>query len=120
MTAVEHDKFQQKRTMVIWSEEQEFDHHRQMRIARFLLSLAQVANDLAKLRNTFMLNYGYHNSPPNMTYEAFQAKQAMDEIESMIRRHSIRTFGEDIFLPENLSDRPFASSPASPPGSVSQ
>jgi hypothetical protein len=116
MTAIEHDNFQQKRTMVIWSEDQEFDHHRQMRIANFVMSLAKVANDLAKLRNTFVLNYGYQNSPPNMTEEAFQAKQAMDEMESMIRRHSIRTFGEDIFLPGNLTDHPFASTPASPQG----
>jgi hypothetical protein len=110
MTAVEHDKFQQKRTMVIWSEDQEFDHHRQMRIANFIMSLAKVSSELANLRNRFMLNYGYQNSPPNMTDEAFHAKQAMDEIESMIRRHSIRTFGEDIFMPGKLEDLPHHSS----------
>jgi hypothetical protein len=104
MKAVEHDKFQRMRTIEMWSEDQEIDHHRQMRIANFIMSLAKVANDLAKLRNTFVLNYGCINSPTNMTDEAFQAKQAMDEMESMIRRHSIRTFGEDIFMPGNPTE----------------
>jgi len=101
MAAFDHDKIQQMRTMEAWSELQEDDHHRQTRIANFILSLSQLANDLHRLRNMYLLRYGERNITQDGSEIAFETRQAMGKMEVMIRAHSIRTFGEDIFLPGN-------------------
>jgi hypothetical protein len=104
MAAFDHDKIQQMRTMEVWSKDQESDHHRQIRIATFILSLSQLANDLHRLRNMYLLRYGERNITQDGSDIAFETRQAMGRMEVMIRAHSIRTFGEDIFLPGNPAD----------------
>jgi hypothetical protein len=101
MSACDHDEIQQIRTMEGWSREQESDHLRQTRIANFILSLARAANHLLRLRNAHLLSYGESNIERDMSQEDFERKQCMFRIEAMIRQHSIREFGEDIFLPTN-------------------
>ena len=112
MTAFKHDEIQQMRTMEGWSRDQESDHLRQTRIANFILSLASVANDLLRLRNAHLLSYGESNIHRDMSQEDFEHKQCMFRIEAMIRQHSIREFGQDIFTPGNPAK---LSSPALPP-----
>jgi hypothetical protein len=87
MAAFDHDKIQQMRTMEHWSKDQKSDYDRQTRIAKFILSLAQVANDLLRLRR----NCGHY---PDATTSSLMA-----EMEKSIRQHSIGTFGKDIFEP---------------------
>ena len=104
MAAFDHDRIQQMRTMEVWTELQEDDHHRQTRIANFILSLSQLANDLHRLRNMYLLRYGERNINEDGSEIAFETRQAMGQMEVIIRAHSIRTFGEDIFLPGNPDD----------------
>jgi hypothetical protein len=104
MSAFDHNRIQQMRTMEVWSELQEHDHHRQTRIANFILSLSQLANDLHRLRNMYLLRYGERNINEDGSEIAFETRQAMGRMEVMIRAHSIRTFGEDIFLPGKPDD----------------
>lgn len=111
MTAFDHDKFQQMRTMEGWSRDQENDHHRQTRIADFISSLAQVANDLLEMRKAHLVTYGHRNIAQNMSNVGFDNRRWMDQLEGQIRQHSIRTFGEDIFMP---GDPAKLSSPALP------
>jgi hypothetical protein len=100
MAAFDHDKIQQMRTMEHWSKDQESDYDRQTRIAKFILSLAQVANDLLRLRR----NCGPY---PDATTSSLMA-----EMEKSIRQHSIRTFGKDIFEPGDPTE---LRSPTLPP-----
>jgi hypothetical protein len=87
MAAFDHDRIQQMRTMEHWSKDQESDYDRQTRIAKFILSLAQVANDLLRLRR----NCGPY---PDATTSSLMA-----QMEKSIRQHSIGTFGKDVFEP---------------------
>ena len=99
MTAFKHDEIQQMRTMEGWSRDQESDHLRQTRIADFISSLAQVANDLLEMRKAHLVTYGHRNIVQNMSNVGFDNRRWMDQLEDQIRQHSIRTFGEDIFMP---------------------
>ena len=112
MTAIDHDKIQQIRTMEGWSRDQESDHLRQTRIANFIESLALVAHELLKLRNARLLTYGQGNIAKDLSSVGFDHSRYMDQLECEIRQHSIRTFGEDIFMP---GDPAKLSSPALPP-----
>jgi hypothetical protein len=112
MAAFDHDKIQEMRTMENWSELQEDDHHRQMRIAKFILSLARVANDLQALRHSYSIIHSARASTQAQVQGSFNARQAMDELEFMIRQHSIQTFGKDIFLPGDPTE---LRSPTLPP-----
>jgi hypothetical protein len=99
MTAFKHDEIQQMRTMEGWSRDQESDHLRQTRIANFIESLALVAHDLLRTRNAYLLTYGQGNIAKNLSSVGFDHSRHMDQLECEIRQHSIRTFGEDIFMP---------------------
>jgi hypothetical protein len=100
MAAFDHDRIQQMRTMEHWSKDQESDHHRQIRIATFILSLSQLANDLHRLRR----NCGHY---PDATTSSLMAA-----MEKSIRQHSIGTFGKDIFEPGDPTE---LRSPTLPP-----
>jgi hypothetical protein len=104
MAAINYDEIQKMRTMEGWSREQESDHLRQTRIANFILSLAQAANDLLRLRNAHLITYGQGNIARNMydmSNVGFDHSRHMNQLECEIRQHSIRTFGEDIFMPRD-------------------
>lgn len=99
MSNLENDKIQCARVMEVWARDQDSDHHRQTRIASFILSLAQIANDLMRLRNAHLISYGDGNTAQGMSEIGFRNRHVMDKLEFLIRQHSVRTFGEDIFRP---------------------
>lgn len=100
MAAFDYEAVNRRRRLENWIRSQSNDHERQKQLATFLCEITQLANDLLKLRNAFSLIHGQANIVPDMTPEAFAAKQAICEMEWRIRRHSIDTFGQDIFSPD--------------------
>lgn len=114
MTAFDHEQMERRRRQQQWDSLQDCDDARQTKIATFLLSLAVMSQDLLRLRAEFTLINGTGNGPQNMTEVSLRAKDALDAMEFRIRRHSIDTFGRDIFLPQKIESVRALSSPESP------